>query len=54
MLRTGTHRSIRGEHPPGNLLATEPRLEEDDMARLAALDRSERQLSSDGLAPAWN
>lgn len=37
-----------------NLLATELRLRPEDMARIDALDRGERLVNPDGLAPRWD
>lgn len=37
-----------------NLLATKLRLSDADMARIDALDRNERLVNPDGLAPAWD
>jgi 2,5-diketo-D-gluconate reductase B len=38
----------------GNLLAPTLRLSEEEMARIAALDRGERLVNPEGLAPAWD
>lgn len=38
----------------GNLLAQEIRLDDEDMTRIAALDRNARLTSPEGLAPAWD
>ncbi len=45
--------STRRENLASNLLAQGLKLGEDDMARIAALDRGERLVSPAGLAPAW-
>jgi 2,5-diketo-D-gluconate reductase B len=37
-----------------NLLAQQLRLTEDDMAKIAALDRGERLVNPEGLAPVWD
>lgn len=46
--------STKRENLASNLLATSLRLGDDDMARIATLDRGERLTSPDGLAPAWD
>ncbi|MDQ8033285.1 MAG: 2,5-didehydrogluconate reductase DkgB [Bordetella sp.] len=46
--------STRRENLAGNLKAQDLRLTADDMARIATLDRGERQANPDGLAPAWD
>lgn len=46
--------STKRHNLASNLKAPLLRLTEDDMARIAALDRSERLVSPDGLAPAWD
>lgn len=46
--------STRRENLASNLLAQDLKLGEDDMARIAALDRGERLVSPAGLAPAWD
>jgi 2,5-diketo-D-gluconate reductase B len=38
----------------GNLLARELRLDADDMAQIAALERGGREVDPEGLAPAWD
>ena len=46
--------STRRENLASNLHAPALRLMQDDMARIAALDRGERLVNPDGLAPAWD
>ena len=46
--------STRRENLAGNLRAQDLRLSEDDMARIAALDRGERLVDPEGLAPKWD
>ncbi|WP_427306413.1 2,5-didehydrogluconate reductase DkgB [Cupriavidus sp. H39] len=46
--------STRREHLASNLLAQSLRLSDDDMARIAALERNGREVSPDGLAPQWD
>lgn len=46
--------STRRENLAGNLRAQDLRLSEDDMARIAALDRDERLVDPEGLAPKWD
>ncbi|QWF17221.1 2,5-didehydrogluconate reductase DkgB [Lysobacter capsici] len=46
--------STRRENLASNLLATSLRLSDDDMARIATLDRGERLTDPDRLAPAWD
>ncbi|SAI48586.1 aldehyde reductase [Bordetella ansorpii] len=46
--------STKPENLASNLLATGLRLDADDMARIAALERGERLVDPDGLAPAWD
>jgi 2,5-diketo-D-gluconate reductase B len=46
--------STKRENLASNLLAQHLKLGEDDMARIAALDRNERLTSPEGLAPAWD
>ncbi|AJC21751.1 2,5-didehydrogluconate reductase DkgB [Pandoraea pulmonicola] len=46
--------STRRENLASNLLAQTLRLTNDDMARIAALDRNGREVSPDGLAPKWD
>ena len=46
--------STRRENLQSNLKARELRLGDDDMARIAALDRGERLTSPASLAPAWD
>ena len=46
--------STRRENLASNLLAQSLRLDADDMARIATLERDGREVSPDGLAPAWD
>ena len=46
--------STKRENLAGNLLARDLRLTDEDMARIAALERNGREVSPDGLAPAWD
>ncbi|NOV22561.1 2,5-didehydrogluconate reductase DkgB [Cupriavidus necator] len=46
--------STRREHLASNLLAQSLRLSDDDMARIAALERNGREVSPAGLAPQWD
>ena len=46
--------STRRENLASNLLAQTLRLSDDDMARIAALERNGREVSPDGLAPQWD
>ena len=46
--------STRRENLAGNLLARDLRLDADDMARIAALDRAQREVNPEGLAPVWD
>lgn len=46
--------STRRENLQSNLAAQELELDEDDMARIAALDRNERLVNPAGLAPQWD
>jgi 2,5-diketo-D-gluconate reductase B len=46
--------STRRENLASNLKAAELRLTDDDMSRIATLDRGERLASPDGIAPAWD
>ena len=46
--------STKPENLASNLLATGLRLDAGDMARIAALDRGERLVDPEGLAPAWD
>lgn len=46
--------STRRENLASNLQAQQLRLGEEDMARIAALDRGERLVNPEGLAPAWD
>ncbi|SOY67346.1 2,5-diketo-D-gluconate reductase B [Cupriavidus taiwanensis] len=46
--------STRRENLASNLLAQTLRLGDDDMARIAALERNGREVSPDGLAPQWD
>ncbi|MGE8304803.1 MAG: 2,5-didehydrogluconate reductase DkgB [Pseudomonas kermanshahensis] len=46
--------STKRENLASNLLARDLRLDADDMARIATLERNGREVSPDGLAPAWD
>lgn len=46
--------STRRENLASNLLAQSLRLDAEDMARIAGLERNGREVSPDGLAPAWD
>lgn len=46
--------STRRENLASNLLARQLRLDEEDMAQIAELERNGREVSPDGLAPAWD
>ncbi|TBR36334.1 MULTISPECIES: 2,5-didehydrogluconate reductase DkgB [Dyella] len=46
--------STRRENLQSNLLAQQLTLDDEDMARIATLDRNERQANPAGLAPAWD
>lgn len=46
--------STKRENLAGNLLAVSLRLDDEDMQRIAALDRGERLTDPAGLAPAWD
>jgi len=46
--------STKHENLASNLLAQSLRLDADDMARIATLERDGREVSPDGLAPAWD
>lgn len=46
--------STRRENLAANLQAQQLRLNDEDMARIATLDRGERQANPAGLAPAWD
>ena len=46
--------STKPENLRGNLLALDLRLSEDELARIATLDRGERLADPAGLAPAWD
>lgn len=46
--------STKRENLASNLLARDLRLDEDDMARIAELERNGREVSPAGLAPAWD
>lgn len=46
--------STRRENLASNLLAQTLRLSDDDMARIAALERNGREVSPEGLAPQWD
>jgi 2,5-diketo-D-gluconate reductase B len=46
--------STRRENLASNLLARDLRLDAEDMARIADLERNGREVSPDGLAPTWD
>lgn len=46
--------STKRENLVSNLRAQQLRLSHDEMARIATLDRGERQANPAGLAPAWD
>ena len=46
--------STKRENLASNLLAQSLRLDADDMARIATLERNGREVSPDGLAPNWD
>ncbi len=46
--------STRREHLASNLLARDLRLDDEDMALIASLERNGREVSPEGLAPAWD
>ncbi|MGX1022744.1 2,5-diketo-D-gluconate reductase B [Pseudomonas sp. Y3 TE3536] len=46
--------STKRENLASNLLARDLRLDADDMVRIATLERNGREVSPDGLAPAWD
>ncbi|QQX87015.1 2,5-didehydrogluconate reductase DkgB [Cupriavidus necator] len=46
--------STRRENLASNLLARDLKLDADDMAQIAALERNGREVSPEGLAPAWD
>ena len=46
--------STKRENLASNLLSRDLRLDADDMARIATLERNGREVSPDGLAPAWD
>ncbi|MEK7946303.1 2,5-didehydrogluconate reductase DkgB [Pigmentiphaga sp. YJ18] len=46
--------STKRENLAGNLLARDLRLDADDMARIAALERNGREVDPQGLAPEWD
>lgn len=46
--------STKPENLASNLLARDLRLDDEDMARIATLERNGREVSPDGLAPAWD
>ena len=46
--------STQREHLASNLRATELRLSDDDMASMASLERGERLVNPQGLAPRWD
>ncbi|WP_422403010.1 2,5-didehydrogluconate reductase DkgB [Pseudomonas sp. GZD-209] len=46
--------STKRENLASNLLARSLRLDADDMAQIATLERNGREVSPDGLAPAWD
>ncbi|VFR32563.1 Methylglyoxal reductase, acetol producing / 2,5-diketo-D-gluconic acid reductase B [plant metagenome] len=46
--------STKRENLASNLLAQQLRLDDEDMAQIAALERNGREVSPDGLAPVWD
>ncbi|WP_454739863.1 2,5-didehydrogluconate reductase DkgB [Cupriavidus necator] len=46
--------STKRENLASNLLARDLKLDADDMAQIAALERNGREVSPEGLAPAWD
>ncbi|ANY86757.1 MULTISPECIES: 2,5-didehydrogluconate reductase DkgB [Pseudomonas] len=46
--------STKPENLASNLLARDLRLDDEDMARIATLERNGREVSPDGLAPVWD
>ncbi|EJT86005.1 2,5-diketo-D-gluconate reductase B [Pseudomonas putida S11] len=46
--------STKRENLASNLLARDLKLDADDMARIAKLERNGREVSPDGLAPIWD
>lgn len=46
--------STKPENLASNLLARDLRLDDEDMARIAKLERNGREVSPDGLAPIWD
>lgn len=46
--------STKLENLASNLLAPELRLDQEDMAKIALLERNAREVSPEGLAPAWD
>lgn len=46
--------STKPENLASNLLARNLRLDDEDMARIATLERNGREVSPDGLAPTWD
>jgi len=46
--------STKRENLASNLLARDLKLDADDMARIATLERNGREVSPDGLAPVWD
>lgn len=46
--------STKREHQQSNLLATQLSLTDEQMARIAALDKGERMITPEALAPAWD
>ncbi|AQS42106.1 MAG: Aldo/keto reductase [Candidatus Tokpelaia hoelldobleri] len=46
--------STRRENLASNLLARDLKLDADDMAQIAKLDRNSREVNPDGLAPVWD
>ncbi|HBK46684.1 MAG TPA: 2,5-didehydrogluconate reductase DkgB [Xanthomonadaceae bacterium] len=46
--------STKRENLASNLLAQQLRLDDQDMAQIAALERNGREVSPEGLAPAWD
>lgn len=46
--------STKRENLASNLLARDLKLDADDMAHIASLERNGREVSPDGLAPEWD
>ena len=46
--------STKSENLASNLLARDLRLDADDMAKIALLERNGREVSPEGLAPIWD